>query len=93
MFHVDGEAIGELGAVVGEDGMDRVGEGGEEAGEAAGDAISVAVLDDFDMDEAGGAVDGDEDVGGLVLQAGEVLEVDVDEAAGSGGWSCARAGD
>ena len=92
-FHIDGEAVGELGAIVGEDGVDRMGEGLEEALEAGGDGVGVAALGNLDVDEAGGAIDGDEDIGGLALQPGKVLEVDVDEAAGNGGWSCARAED
>ena len=72
------EAVGELRPVIGEDGVDGMAERGEEALQARGDGGAPAIVDDFDMDEAGGAFDGDEDVGGVALQAGEVLQVDVD---------------
>lgn len=59
------EAVGEFGAVVGEDDADLVGKGGNEALEAGCDGCCIAARDDLDMDEAGGAVDGDEHEGGL----------------------------
>jgi len=80
VFLVDGEAVGELGAVVGEYGMDWIAEGLEEALEAGGDGGGFAVADDLDVDEAGGPLDGDEDVGRFALQPGQVLQVDMDEA-------------
>src|SRR6516165_3835398 len=49
------EAVGELAAVVGEDGVDGVAEGLEEAFQAGGDGLAAALLDDLDVDEAGGA--------------------------------------
>jgi hypothetical protein len=52
---VDGEAVGELGAVVGQDGVDLEREAGEESGGGGGPAIG----EDFETDKAGGAVDGD----------------------------------
>jgi hypothetical protein len=51
----DGEAVGELGAVVGQDGVDLKRETGGESGGGGGPAIG----EDFEMDQAGGAVDGD----------------------------------
>ena len=76
------EAVGELTAVVGEDGVDGVAEGLEEALQAGGDGLAAALLDDVDVDEAGGAFDGDEDVGGFLVQARQVLEIDMDVAEG-----------
>jgi hypothetical protein len=52
---VDGEAVGELGAVVGQGGVDLERETGEESGGGGGPAIG----EDFETDKAGGAVDGD----------------------------------
>jgi hypothetical protein len=85
------ETVGELGAVVGEDGDDLVREDRDEAFEAAGDGLGVTRGDDLDVDEAGGAVDGDEDVARFAFEAGQVLEIDVDEAdagglEGAGRW-------
>ncbi|OEO32627.1 hypothetical protein VW23_010455 [Devosia insulae DS-56] len=74
------EAIGELGTIVGEDGVYRIGEGGEQAHQAGGDGAGVAPFNDLDVDEPGGPVDGDEHVAGMALEPGQVLEVDVDEA-------------
>jgi hypothetical protein len=53
-FFVD-EAVGELGAVVGQDGVDLEREAVEESGGGDGPAIR----EDFEIDKAGGAVDRD----------------------------------
>jgi hypothetical protein len=45
--HIDGEAIGELGAIIGEDGVDGMAEGFQEAFEAGGDGRGIAAGDDF----------------------------------------------
>jgi hypothetical protein len=74
------EAVGELGAVIGEDGVDRVSERLEEAGKGVGNSIALAVLNDLDMDEARGALDGDQDIAGLAIKAREVLEIGMDIA-------------
>jgi hypothetical protein len=80
---VDGEAVGELGAVVGEDGVHRTRELGEEALEERGRGSGVAASMDFDPRLRGdkhsrprGPVDGDEDVGFAPLQRWQVLQVD-----------------
>ena len=78
------EAIGELRPIVGKDGVDRVAEGLEEVFEAGGDGGAAALVDDLDMDKAGGALDRDEDIGGFAFEAGEVLQVDMDIAEGLG---------
>jgi hypothetical protein len=54
VFFVD-EAVGELGAVVGQDGVDLEREAVEESGGGDGPAIR----EDFEIDKAGGAVDRD----------------------------------
>src|ERR1700753_4117937 len=52
---VDGKAVGELGAVVGQDGVALVREVGQEALEEAGRGGSVSPRMDLDIDVAGGA--------------------------------------
>ena len=73
------EAVGELGSIVGEHGVNRVSEGGEKPFEAGGNGVRRPVVDDLDMDEAGGPFDGNEDVGRPSVDAGQVLEIDMDE--------------
>ena len=65
---VDGEAVGELGAVVGQDGMNFVREIGQEAFEEARGRRSVPSGMDLEINVAGGAIDGDEGVAGAALQ-------------------------
>jgi hypothetical protein len=81
---VDGEAVGELGAVIGQDGVNVVREVGQEAFEEAGRGGSVAPGMDLDIDVAGGAVDGDKGVADAALQGRQVLQVDVNEADAGG---------
>src|SRR5438876_4380232 len=57
VLHVDGEAVGELAAVVGEDGVHRMREVGEEAFEEAGGGTAITVGMDLQVDVAGGAID------------------------------------
>ncbi|MEJ2378624.1 MAG: hypothetical protein P8Y71_25680, partial [Pseudolabrys sp.] len=54
--HVDGEAVGELTAVVGEDGVNRVREVLQEALEEAGCRLGMSPGMDFQIDETAGAV-------------------------------------
>ena len=58
-FFVDGEAVGELGAVVGEGGVDLEREAVAEAFEEGGRGFGSAIGQDFEIDKASGAVDGD----------------------------------
>ncbi|MEJ2432072.1 MAG: hypothetical protein P8Y53_02475 [Pseudolabrys sp.] len=78
--HVDGEAVGELTAVVGEDGVNRVREVLQEALEEAGCRLGMSPGMDFQIDETAGAVDGDEGVTFASFQCGQVFEIDVNEA-------------
>ncbi len=64
ILHVDGEAIGKLAAVVGEDGVNPMREVGEEAIEKASRSVGVAAGMDLQIDIAGGPIDGDEGVHG-----------------------------
>nr|WP_194461722.1 hypothetical protein [Bradyrhizobium sp. CCBAU 53421] len=77
---VDGEAVGELGAVVGQDGVNVVREVGQEALKETGRGGAVPPGMDLDKDVAGGAVDGDKGVAGAALQGRQILHVDMDEA-------------
>src|SRR4051812_24924566 len=79
VLHIDGKAVGELGAVVGQDGVNAMREVDQEALEKARRSLGVAPWMDLDIDIAGGAVDRDE---GLVLspaQGRQMLEVEVNE--------------
>ena len=78
------EAVGELRAIVGQDGVDGVAEGLQEALQAGGDGWAAAVLDDLHIDEAGRALDGHEDVSRQAPQARQVLQIDMDIAEGLG---------
>jgi len=62
VLHIDSEAIGELAAVVGEDGVNAMREVGKEAFEEAAGGIGIAFGMDFQIDVAGGAVDGHESI-------------------------------
>jgi hypothetical protein len=58
-FLVDGEAVGELGAVVGQDGVDGEREAVEKALEKSGGGGGAAIGEDSEIDKAGGAIDRD----------------------------------
>ena len=77
---VDGEAIGELGTVVGQHGVDFELEALEEAGEKAGGGVGPAIGEDFQVEKAGGAVDRDVGVTAAAVERRQVLDVDVNEA-------------
>jgi hypothetical protein len=73
VLHVDGEAVGELAAVVGEDGVHGLWEVGDEALEEAGGGGGVAAAMDLEIDVAGGAVDGDEGVAFLPIEGRQTM--------------------
>lgn len=56
---VDGEAVGELGAVVGQDGVDRERKAVEKALQEGRRGGGPAIGENFEVDKAGGAVDRD----------------------------------
>ena len=68
-LHVDGEAVGEFAAIVGEDGVNRMWKVSEEVFEETGGGLGIALGVDFDIDVAGGAVDRDEGVTLASLQS------------------------
>jgi hypothetical protein len=74
---VDGEAVGELGTVVCQDGVDLKWETGEEAGRGWGPAIG----ENFEIDEAGGAIDRDIGVAALAVERRQVFEIDIPAGA------------
>jgi hypothetical protein len=65
--------------------VDGVTKGGEEAVEGGSDGIGAAVVEDVDMDEAGGALDGDEDISVPTFELGQMLEIGMDIAERLGG--------
>lgn len=80
VLHVDRKAVGELGSVVGQDDMDRIGKGIQEAFEAGGNGLGRTAVDDLDIDKAGCPIYGDEDVALLPTQGRQMLQVGMDEA-------------
>ena len=74
------EAVGELGAIVGQDRVDRIAEGAEKAGHRRRHRRGLAVGDDLDMGEAADPLDGDEGEFGTAPELAEILEVDMDIA-------------
>jgi hypothetical protein len=58
-FFVDGEAVGEFGAVVGQDGVDRERKAVEKALQEGRGGDGPAIGENFEIDKAGGAVDRD----------------------------------
>ena len=87
---VDGEAVGELRAIVGEHGVDLQREAGQEAFEEGGGIGGAAGWSDLEIDVACGPVDGDEGIGGPALEPGEVFDIDMDEAGRVTGLEAAR---
>ena len=79
ILHIDGEAVGELGPIVGEDGMNGMREVSQKALQEPGRGVSIALGMDLQIDVAGGAIDGDESIAFMSLQRWQVLEIDMDE--------------
>src|SRR6267378_2872341 len=80
VLHVDGKAVGELGAVVGQDGVNAIWEVSQESPEEARRSLGIAPSMDFDIDVAGGAVDRDEGIALAPLQGRQMLQIEVNEA-------------
>jgi hypothetical protein len=80
VLHIDSKAIGELCAVIGQNGVNRIREVSQEPGEEAGRSLGIALEVDFDIDVAGGAVDRDEGIAFTPLQGRQMLQIEVDEA-------------
>src|SRR5262245_19122111 len=59
VLHVDGKAIGELTAIVGEDGMNPMWKVREEAFEESGGGVGIPPGMDLELDVAGRPIDGD----------------------------------
>jgi hypothetical protein len=82
VLHVDGEAVGELAAVVGEDGVNGIWEVRQEALQESRRGLGVAAGMDLQVNVTGGPVDGDEGIAFAPLQRRQMLQVDVNEADG-----------
>jgi hypothetical protein len=82
VLHIDREAIGELAAIVGEDGVNRMREVVEEAFEETGCCLGIALGVDLQIDVAGGSIDRHEGVAFASFEGWQVLEIDMNEADG-----------
>ena len=78
-FLVDGEAVGELGAVIGQDGVDLERKDVEEAREETGRSSGAAIGQYFQIDKAGGTIDRDIGVAAPAAQRRQIFDIDVDE--------------
>jgi hypothetical protein len=82
VFHIDGEAVGELAAIVGKDGMNGMREVSEEALKESCRGFGITPGMDLQIDVARGAVDGDEGIAFTPLQRRQMLEIDMNEPDG-----------
>jgi hypothetical protein len=82
VLHVDCEAVGELAAIVCEDGVNGVREVRQEPLEKACRGLGVAAGMDLQVNVAGGTVDGHEGVAFVPLQRRQMLQIDVNESDG-----------
>lgn len=78
-LHIDREAVGELTAIVGQNGVNAMWELGDEAAEKAGSGFGIAPGMDFEIDVTCGSIDGDEGIALSSLQGWQVFEIDMDE--------------
>jgi len=83
VLHIDRKAIGELGAVVGQDGMNPIWEVSEEPAEEARRSRGITPCMDLDIDVAGSAIDRDKGIAFTPLQSRQMLQIDMNEANGS----------
>ncbi|MEK7265831.1 MAG: hypothetical protein AAB227_07005 [Pseudomonadota bacterium] len=77
---VVGKAVGPFPAVIGENGVNGVGEALEEALEKGACARRPAIGEYLDIDKARRPVDGDERVGAAAVKRGQRLDVEMNEA-------------
>ena len=77
---VDGEPVGELAPIVGQDRVHRLREVGDEAAQECSRRSGIALAVDLQIDVAGGAVDRDIGIALDALEGRQVLEIDMDEA-------------
>jgi hypothetical protein len=82
VLHVDRKAIGELTAIVCEDGVNTMREVGKEPVEEARGGLSITLGMNLQIDVARGAVDRDKGVALAPLQSRQMLQIDVNEADG-----------
>jgi len=73
VLHIDGEAVGELATVVGQNGMNAVREVGQEPIEESRGGVAIALWMNLQIDVPGGAIDGDEGITLAPLQRRQCL--------------------
>jgi hypothetical protein len=78
-FLVDGKAIGEFGAVVGQHGVDGERKTVEKALQESRRGVRPAIGEDLEVDKAGGAVDRDVGVAAAAVERWQVFDVNVDK--------------
>ena len=83
---VYGKAVGEFGAVVGQDGVDFEREAAEEAREKTGGGGGPAIGEDFEIDKASGAFDCDIGIAAPAVEWRQVFDVDMDETGRASVW-------
>ena len=82
VLHIDGEAVGELGPVIGEDDANGMREVGEEALQEPSRGVGIPLGMDFQINVTRGAIDGDEGVAFAPLQRRQMLEINMNEPDG-----------
>src|SRR5437588_2342121 len=80
VLHVDGKAVGELAAIIGENGVNGIRKVGEETLKKGSRCFGVAPGMDFQINITSGAIDGDEGIALALMQGRQVLEINVNEA-------------
>ena len=83
VLHIDGETVGELGTIVGEDGVNGMREVSQKALQEARRGVGIPPGVDLQIDVTRGAIDSDEGVAFAALQRWQVLEIDVNKSNGS----------
>jgi hypothetical protein len=78
---VDGEAIRPFPAIVSEHGMNRMRKVRQKALKKGTGGSARALIEDLDIDVSGCPVDRHEGIGTLATQSGQVLDIEMDEAA------------
>ena len=72
---IDGEAVGELGTIISEDGVNRMREMRQEALEEGSGSLAVPAGVDFQVDVSRGSVDSNKGVASASVQGRQILQV------------------
>jgi hypothetical protein len=83
---VVGEAIGPFAAIVGEDGVHLARKMLKKALEEGSGRLGCVIGKGLDIDITCGPIDGDEGIGRLAVELGQILHIEVDEAEGPIGF-------